>query len=422
MTRFLPPRPNLEHLKHEAKSLHKAHQQRQPDACPVLRHVHRFSHASNDEIFAAHVSLTECQFALAQEYGFTGWQALRRTVQQYDIGTDYQPDAGSDAVMLPDIPPGLGKSDGYAAAFCMMLGYLGKQVDYQTILGDSGMAFILQADALHKPHGANVRQLDIGWWPLDSWGLQLRLGFLGKVYGIPVETLPTFYAEYREDPVRHYHTYHETAIIDSLQAGHPVIGTLGGYEIHLIVGYDTGNPRLLGQLSCLDHLDVQRLSHLPFEVFVPGEPVPRMDRNEADKQAIEFAVAQGRDEVDLAHLPGKSSGRRSWTLWLAQLADEDLAGPNFYHANVLGHLCHRRPDAAGYLRAMSSRANTSAGERLLNAGDLYDHVAATLQRADVNEGVFRTVEGRLRLMDIIRTARDLEESAIDKLEEAARRM
>jgi len=422
MTRFLPPHPNLEHLKHEAKALHKAHQQKQPDACPVLRHVHRFNQAGDDDIFTAHVSRAECQFALAQEYGFSGWHELRRTVQQFNIGDDYQPDAGSDARMLPDVPPGLGKGDRYAAAFSMLFTYLDKQVDYQTVLGDSGLAFILQADALHRPHGANVNQLDIGWWPLDPWGAQLRLPFLGKVYGISLQVLPTFLAEYREDPVRHYHTYHETAIIDSLLAGHPTIGTIDGYDVYLIAGYDSGNLPLLGQLSCLDRLDVQRLGHLPFIVFVPGEPNPRIDRHEADKQALTFAVALGRDEVDLTHLPGRSSGKRSWALWLAQLADDNLCGPHFYHANVLGQLCHRRPDAAGYLRAMSTRSAAPAGGRLRAAADLYDQVVATLQHAEVNAAVFHTIDGRRRLIDIIQTASEYETQAIDVIEEAVQLM
>jgi hypothetical protein len=423
MTRFLPPRPNLEHLKHEAKSLHKAHRQRQPDVCPVLRHVHRFSQASNEDIFATSVSLTECQFALAQEYGFAGWQALRRTVQQFTTSDDYQPAAGSDALMLPDVPPGLGKGDRYAAAFSMICTYLRNPVDYQTLLGDSSLAFILQADASHTPYDANVKQLDIGWWPLDPWGAQLRLPFLEKVHGISLEALPTFLTEYFADPVRHYHTYHETAIIDSLLAERPVIGTIDGYDVYLIAGYDSGNPPLLGQLTCVDHPDVQRLEHLPFFVFVPGVPTAtRIDRREADKEALTFAVALGRDEVDLTHMPGKSSGQRSWALWLAQLADDELCGPHFYHANVLGHLCHRRPDAAGYLRAMSARTTASAGDRLRGSADLYDQVAATLQRAEVNEAVFRSADGRRQLIDIIKAAAKCETQAINEMAEAIQRM
>lgn len=162
MTRFLPPQPSLDHLKNEAKALHKAHQQRKHEACPVLRHVHRFIQSSDEEIFSADVALTECQFALAQEYGFSGWQELRRTVQGLSAGADYHPKADGDAVLLSDVPPGMRCPDRFAAAFCMVYSYLGAHTDYQTIIGDSGLAFLFQADALHKPYGANVKQLDLG--------------------------------------------------------------------------------------------------------------------------------------------------------------------------------------------------------------------------------------------------------------------
>lgn len=418
MTRFLPPQPNLEHLKHEAKTLHKAHQQRQPDVCPVLRQAHRFLHASDEEIFSTDVSLTECQFVLAQEYGFSGWQALRRTVQGLYANADYHSAADVDAILLPDIPPGLGKHDRFAAAYCMVFSYLGSQADYQMVLGDSGLAFIFQADALHKPHGADVDQLDIGWWPLDSWGAQLRLQFLGDVYGIPLRILPTIYSEYQDDAARHYRTFHETEVIDSLFAGRPVIG-VWGYDIHLVVGCDGGNPPLLGQYSCLDTLDVQRLEHFPYELLVPGDTRQREERHKVDAQALAFAVALGRDEVELTHLPGKSSGKRSWTLWAEQLADEWLCGPHFFHANVMGHLLHRRQEAAGYLCTMSARVPPAVGDLLHRAADNYEEVIATLQRANISEAALRTADGRSRVVELIHTASNLEEQALDAMARAA---
>ena len=48
-------------------------------------------------------------------------------------------------------------------------------IGYQTILEDSGLAFILQADALHKAHSANVNQLDLGWWSLPIIALARSL-------------------------------------------------------------------------------------------------------------------------------------------------------------------------------------------------------------------------------------------------------
>ena len=70
MSRLLPIRPDLEHLKGEAKSLLKAHAKGDPLACPVLRRLKRFAQADDSQILSATVTLTEAQFALAMDYGF----------------------------------------------------------------------------------------------------------------------------------------------------------------------------------------------------------------------------------------------------------------------------------------------------------------------------------------------------------------
>src|SRR5437868_1183314 len=57
-SRFLPERPNLDHLKNEAKALHKTFREQKPD-----------------------VKLTDAQRQLAREYGFPTWAKLRAHVQ-----------------------------------------------------------------------------------------------------------------------------------------------------------------------------------------------------------------------------------------------------------------------------------------------------------------------------------------------------
>lgn len=81
MTKSLPPHPNLVHLKKQARALLRAHGQRQQDVCPVLRHLKRFTDASVDEILTADVTLTDVQFALAMEYGFSSWTTLKAYVE-----------------------------------------------------------------------------------------------------------------------------------------------------------------------------------------------------------------------------------------------------------------------------------------------------------------------------------------------------
>src|SRR5205807_3050024 len=81
--RVLPPNPNLAHLKYQAKDLLKVHAARDPRAAQRLREFHpRFPRAVDDEIFAAGLSLTDAQLAIAREYGFPSWARLKRHIEK----------------------------------------------------------------------------------------------------------------------------------------------------------------------------------------------------------------------------------------------------------------------------------------------------------------------------------------------------
>src|SRR5437879_185473 len=81
--RVLPPNPNLVHLKYQAKDLLKAHAARDPRAAQRLREFHpRFPRAVDDEIFAAGLSLSDAQLAIAREYGFPSWARLKRHIEK----------------------------------------------------------------------------------------------------------------------------------------------------------------------------------------------------------------------------------------------------------------------------------------------------------------------------------------------------
>ncbi len=84
MTRSLPSRPNLNHLKNEAKALLKTHAHGDVDCCGLLRHLHRFADEPDAAILAADVSLSDVQFALAMDYGFVSWRALKEHVEATD--------------------------------------------------------------------------------------------------------------------------------------------------------------------------------------------------------------------------------------------------------------------------------------------------------------------------------------------------
>jgi hypothetical protein len=81
--RRLPSRPSLDHLKHQAKDLLREHASRLPDTAQKLREFHpRFKQASDDEIFAAVLRLSDAQLTIAREHGFLSWPRLKRHIDK----------------------------------------------------------------------------------------------------------------------------------------------------------------------------------------------------------------------------------------------------------------------------------------------------------------------------------------------------
>jgi hypothetical protein len=79
----LPPNPNLNHLKHQAKDLLKAHAERTPDVAQRIREFHpRFAKAIDAEIFAADLKLSDAQLTIAREHGFPSWPRLKKRIEK----------------------------------------------------------------------------------------------------------------------------------------------------------------------------------------------------------------------------------------------------------------------------------------------------------------------------------------------------
>jgi ankyrin repeat protein len=70
MPRRLPPRPDLDHLRHQAKDLLRAAQDGDPKAAARIRRV------------AEPLALSSAQLALARSYGFASWTALKTEVER----------------------------------------------------------------------------------------------------------------------------------------------------------------------------------------------------------------------------------------------------------------------------------------------------------------------------------------------------
>jgi ankyrin repeat protein len=87
MKKQLPPRPNLEQLKKQAKMILKGHQARDPQTLKRIQEQHpRWRKASEAAIQRAHFTLSDAQLVLAHEYGFETWPKLKIHVLLHEGG------------------------------------------------------------------------------------------------------------------------------------------------------------------------------------------------------------------------------------------------------------------------------------------------------------------------------------------------
>ena len=85
MTKKLPEKANLEHLKKQAKQLLKEHKVGEQQACNRIKEYHsRFSKLSEMDIRGAKFTLQDAQLTIANEYGFTSWPKLVATINSPD--------------------------------------------------------------------------------------------------------------------------------------------------------------------------------------------------------------------------------------------------------------------------------------------------------------------------------------------------
>jgi ankyrin repeat protein len=81
----LPDRPNLEHLKRQAKSLLQAARAREPAALQRFQILPFLARKSLAELQTTDLALHDAQSVVAREYGFKSWNALREHVEERSL-------------------------------------------------------------------------------------------------------------------------------------------------------------------------------------------------------------------------------------------------------------------------------------------------------------------------------------------------
>jgi hypothetical protein len=329
--------------------------------------------------------------------------------------------AAQPAVVLDGVSHGEG-GNSYAVGLEAALRYCQTPADYDTIMGDTGQAFILQAEEGGPIVNGSV---DVGWWPMAAWGIKARLGFLAQTVGRTIRVVDGNGDAFRADPAAHYARYLAHAVEASIAEGRPVLGEQD--LCFVIAGYDGQAPPLLGDCALSTENKTTRDPDYPWGLIVFGERTKRLDRAAADREALRYAIALGHDEVNVAVPPtweewrqisGRFTGQKAFALWEQSLRDIEHPGEPRYQANMVLHLGINRRSAVAYLRAMAQRQPEAVAARLNAAADQYQQVLALLDQADTSPEAMAAAEGRERLAQLVARCAGMEAKATGELAQA----
>ena len=86
--KHFPSKPDLNHLKFQARDLLKGHAAHDRGVAQRIREFHSRLRAATDvEIFATALKLSDAQFMIAREYGFKSWARLKAHVESPDLAS-----------------------------------------------------------------------------------------------------------------------------------------------------------------------------------------------------------------------------------------------------------------------------------------------------------------------------------------------
>ncbi len=317
------------------------------------------------------------------------------------------------AVLVSGVPAGKGDGNEFARGLEVILNHAGTPVDYDTLMGDLGLAFIMQAsDEVPRYGGA----LDVGWWPLDPACIPTYLDFVSRTVGRRVDSIGLQPASPAQLP-RAYREKVQPRVEAALRSGRPFLANHDFWKV--ITGYDRGDPPLLGFCPCTTGTEPERLPGYAWSFAFLGESMPRMDRGTADLEALEHALVLARDEVPMPG--GFVTGQKAFALWARTLRDGEHLGEARWHANSVGHLAINRASAVAYLRAMAARQREAASH-LEAAADLYEQVLDKLKMANTSTAALMSRSGREDLAALVEEIARIEVRAVGEIEKAVAEM
>ena len=383
MTLSLPERPSLEHLRKQAKDILKAQRHGDATGWEVLRRLHRCADLADADILAARITLKEAQFALAVEYGFKSWDAMRRFVRSHGMS-----DAATlEAVVLRcelEIPEYAGA--GVALGVTAALNHAGVDIDYMTFAAATGWAFSFG----YRYEEISPAFMAVRGNPKANGPFEV-FAFLPTRLGLDYDLAPT------QEPDKLW-----PFVIRYVDAGVPIMSE------HIDGGLITGYREHVGNRQIYFDGTVGRgwtnIADLhPFEVAVfvkSGDPLPW---DQITRDALEHAVRKG--SAHEAH--GAPQGMAALEAYLADVRDpsKDFADVGEWFCWAAFERLMARKCAAVWLDRIAGELPAAAAKHVRTASRHYSQAFERYDeyRSEVNGGEPSplTVEQRARMPERI---------------------
>lgn len=420
MSRTLPPRPDLTQLRHQAKDLLHAHERKDRSACDVLRRLRQFASADDAAMFEKPLALHEAQYALAMEYGFTSWNAMKRYVEKV-TGRPSPVRREKDRTYVTGLEGhGIGSKDEHdnsvIACIAGAMAALGEDFSYPYLMGASGAAFRVQ---MRTP----------SWCPSAACA-GVGYNCISSAMTVTGYRLTGLNVEHDPDPQAAMAKVYPL-VVESIERGVPVI-TLSE-EAGLVVGYRADGQQIVRpyKLNKDGYEDTDKRPWL-FGIIEPHD-VP-MDRRQVVADSLRLAVTLANTERFGDYLSGFAA-LEHWAQALLDDAMFEALTPENWFMPALGNgycypcLWSARLNAERYLREVCEEFDEPVRAKLTELAGLYQRMHQTLARTKPEFDCIWSLQPwnlkspkswtraiRQKESDLLREVMALERQAISKIE------
>jgi hypothetical protein len=369
----LPPRPDLGHLKRQAKRLVHAQRCGDPSACATLRLLRRFADASDAEVLASPLALNEAQFALALDYGFRSWTDLKRHVvggRPVRLHGTLRREQGRAVIEGLEAfnwgGPFHLRQESFMSALAAVLQAIGEDVSYDELMGLSGAAFklLVRQPDFHPRAASCGVGFDCPEVALDAVG---RWADWPELDG--EDTAPEALAGARE------------AVVDSVDRGVPVLRLAGDFSI--VVGYaDAGATLIVREYRPAGEPGYQEVTSVPWALAILSDRHEPMPRREAVLRSLRIALELAHTARVDTESATYACGLAAYEAWIDGLARASGDAPDTaLHGNALGYtiLSSARGAAARYLRSVADELAGEAAVHIGHAAVAYGRINGLLQ-------------------------------------------